>query len=212
MNSNTQNILSLFSKPQVIGLIGDRNTGKSMTLAHIIETLKTTGAKFNLRTYGLPEVFEELENNKPVHTLEQLEEIKDSVIILDEAAQLLDVENRQKKTMIEEFIRLINHNNNICFMCLLPENVKKFLANKIETYILKKATIGDCINGSYLKKVITSYAGAERGSYVLSLPANKSLVWDGKEYFNLDVNYYSEYDVKKNLKPIVEIPEEAKSV
>ena len=210
MDSNTEKIISLFDKPKVISLCADRNTGKSNTIAHIIETLRSTGANFNLRTYGLPEEFEQIENNKPVHSLEQLEEIKDSVIILDEAAQLLDVENRQKKTMIEEFIRLINHQNNVVIMCLLPENIKKFLANKVQTYIFKKTTIGDCINGSYSKKVVTSYAGKEKGSYVLSIPIDEALVWDGKEYFKIDVPYWEKYDVKKNNKPIVEFPNEVK--
>ena len=206
MDENTRKILSLFDKPKVVSLTADRHSGKTNTLAHIIETLKSVGAKFNLRTYGLPEEFEELENNKPVHSLEQLEEIKDSVIIIDEAAQLLDVENRQNKTMIEEFLRLINHQNNVVILCFLPENLKKFLSNKIQTYIFKKATINDGINGSYCKKVMTSYSGPEKGSYVLNVPIDKALVWDGQDYFKIDVPYWEKYDTKRKNKPIVEIP------
>lgn len=206
MDRDVEKVIDLFDKPRVLGLIGDRNTGKSMVLAHLIETLDSVGAKFSLYSYGLPEEFGEGKNHTRIYSIEELETIHDSVIILDEAAQLLDFDSRQKKQQIEEFLRLINHNNNFLIICLLPENAKKFISNKINTFLFKRVTIGDCVNGSFVKRVITSYSGNEKGSFVLSLSQDKALIYNGEHYSKLNIPYYENYDVKKGNRPIVEIP------
>ena len=187
----------LFNKPSLIGLIADINTGKSNLLYHIIETLRED-SDFNLFTYGL-----KFPQGHQVFSLEEMEQIKDSIILIDETFNLFDLDNRSKKRQIENTLRLIHHNNNVIILSMLPENGKKFLSAKINTFIFKKCAISDCINGSRIKKIIGSYCGPEKGHAVLDIPIDQALTFDGKSFNMLDVKYYKEFDSKKGNKPIL---------
>ncbi len=183
----------LFSKPSIIGVCGDVNTGKSMLLYHVLEKL-AKDSKFNLYTYGLRLNFP---NAQQIYSVEEMEQITDSLIIVDELSSLFDLDNRKIKKQIENSLRLINHNNNILILCGTPENFKKFISAKLDVVFLKKTTLADCVNGSRLKNIIMSYKGNERGSAVLNLRVNEVILFDGKHYSKIDVPYYQKYDSKK---------------
>ena len=157
----------LCNKPKIIAIVGDVNTGKSNLLYHIIEDLKKFG-NFSLYTYGLRLNVK----SKQIYSVNELEQIKNSIIILDEVMSLWDLDNRMAKKQIENSLRLINHNNNILIICMLPENAKKFIAGKLDQVIFKKVTFSDFINGSRTKQVCMNYKGAEKGSAVLNINVN----------------------------------------
>jgi hypothetical protein len=187
----------LFDKPKLIGLIGDINTGKSNLLYHIIETLRED-ADFSLYTYGL-----KFPHGKQLWSVEELEQIQDSIIILDEVFSLFELDDRKNKKHIESTLRLLHHANNVLILSILPENGKKFLASKMDAIIFKKCTIPDFINGSLLKRTATRYKGPEKGHTVLNIPIDKALIFDGQSFNMMDVKYYQEFDSKKNNRPIL---------
>jgi hypothetical protein len=113
------------------------------------------------------------------------------------------MEDRKVKKAVEKFLRLINHNNNVLILSGPPENYKKFLAAKLDAIIYKKTTIADCINGSNVKNKLLAYKGNEMGSVVLNIPINEALVYDGKHYKTITVDYLEQYDTKRNNEKIL---------
>lgn len=195
-------IKSLFDRPKIMCLVSDVNAGKSNTLYWILETLRK-GGRFNLYHYGLRV---NLPYGQPIYMLEELETVQNSLVVLDEVMSLFDLDNRKSKQQVEDSLRLINHNNNILLLSTLPENVKKFLASKIETWIFKKSTIPDFINGSLAKRLVSSYAGPEKGAVTLSIPIDKALIYE-KHWVKVEVPYLKEYDTKAGNLPIINFKE-----
>lgn len=191
----TENILQ---KPQVIGVVADINQGKSMLLYHIIETARKN-FNFNLFYYKLKV---EVSNSQEVFTVAEIENITNSVIVIDELSSLFDLDNRKEKKTIEKTFRLLNHNNNIVILCGTPENFKKFISAKVNLLFFKKSTIADYINGSRIRNIITSFKGDQMGSEILQIPIDKALFYDGSHFKMIDVPYYVKYDTKKKNVPI----------
>ena len=169
-------LINLFDKPKIMGVVADVNSGKSMLLYHVIETLRSK-AEFSLYTFGFRVP---LDFAKEIYSVEELEQIENSLIIIDETFTLFDLGNRKNKKAVENTLRLINHNNNLLVLCMVPENVKKFLASKIDILFFKKCTIPDFINGSMVKRIVDSYSGYERGTTILGLKIDEALIFDGK--------------------------------
>ncbi|MHA1690010.1 MAG: hypothetical protein ACTSU7_00100 [Candidatus Heimdallarchaeaceae archaeon] len=186
--------LDLFTKPSLIALIGDTHTGKSNMIYHTINALQHSH-KFQLFVYGLRC---HVKDAKEIHSIDELELIKDSVIIVDEFFSLFDLEDRKNKTKVERTLRMLFHNNNILILAGLPENFKKFISAKVHKVIYKKVTFEDFINGSSLKRNVLKYQGAERGSSILNLMQNECLVYDGKHYEKYHVPYIEDKDSKKD--------------
>ena len=190
------NITKLFDKPKVIGICGDTNTGKSNLIYDLLEKLK--GYEFNLYSYGLRNDLKE----QKIYSIEELEVIENAIIFADEYFTLFDLEDRKKRKLIENSLRLINHNNNILILSGLPENFKKFISAKLDIVFFKKCTIADFVNGSRLKNIFLSYKGKELGSAVLNLKIDEALVYDG-HYTKIDVPYYTKYDTKRKNQAII---------
>ena len=140
-------IKELFNKPSIIGICSDSNQGKSNLLYHIIQTLKSN-FEFNLFTYGLKKPF-----GIEINSIEELEQITHSVIILDEFFNLFDLQDTKKRRGIEKTIRLIYHNNNILVLSGLPDNYKKFISQNLDKVIFLKSSLSAFINGSRIKNI-----------------------------------------------------------
>jgi len=181
----------LFNEPKIIGVCSDVNEGKSMTLYYLIKFLKDN-FNFKLFSYGLRSSVGE----QKIYSIEELEKIRDSVVVLDEFFTLLDLEDRKKRRDIESTLRLIHHNNNILILAGVPENFKKFISAKLSVVFLKRITLGDFINGSRIKNICVNYSGIEMGSSVLDIKINECLVFDGKHYSKIQIPYLKEYDTK----------------
>jgi len=192
-----QTIIRIFNTPGVIALVGDANTGKSNLIYHLINELKKD-YEFKLFTYGLRN---KIELAKEIFSINELEQIKDSIVFLDEFFTLFDLDDRKKKKQIENTIRLIFHNNNILMLVGLPDNFKKFISNKINIFFYKKVTLSDFINGSSIKRNIINYQGNERGSAVLNLSVDEVIVYHNR-YNKYKIPYLERFDTKKDNKPI----------
>ena len=192
-------LIELFTKPFIGCIVGDINEAKSNTIYYILEELKKVGT-FNLFVYGLKS---EISGSTKIYSVDELERIKNSVIILDEVLSLWDLDNRMAKRQIEQTLRLIHHNNNILIISAVPENIKKFISNKINLIIYKKVTFGDFINGSSIKRNVLNYKGIERGSNLLDLNKDEAVIFDGEHYKKINIPYLEQYDSKKNNEEIV---------
>lgn len=191
------NVEKVFNKPKLIGVCGDSNSGKSNLIYNFIKELNEN-YEFNLYTYKL-----KADVGTKIHSIEELELIRNSIIMIDEFFSLFDLDDRHNKRIIENTLRLIFHNNNILLLAGLPENFKKFISNKLDEIFFMKSTIGDFINGSRIKKVCLNYRGDELGSSVLNLPKNKCLYYNGLRYNKLDIPYLPEFDTKKKNVDII---------
>jgi hypothetical protein len=184
----------IFFNPKVIGLVANANEGKSNTLYYILDELNK---KYSFKTfaYGLRNV---IKGVQIVNSVPELEQIKDSIIIIDEMSSLFDLDNRKIKNQIENMIRLIFHNNNILLLAGLGENFKKFISSKLHVIIYKKVLLSDLINGSAVKNHIIAYKGHELGSTVLNLDIDEALIFDGNHYEKVKIPYLPQYDTKSN--------------
>lgn len=191
-------IETLFDRPKVIGIIAETNQGKSNLLYFILSKLQEGKYTHHLYTYGLRC---DLGENK-IYSLGELERITDSIIVCDEFQSLFDIEDRKNRKAIENSLRLINHNNNILILCGLPDNYKKFLSSKVDTFIFKQCSLASFINGSRAKNICLQYKGAELGSSTLSMRVDEALLFD-KHYTKLKIPYMKEYDTKSSNIQIV---------
>lgn len=199
-SDNHDKILSLLKEPQLIGMIGDADAGKSNVLYFMIKALRQE-FDFKLYTYGL-RVF--LQGEQKIYSVEELEVIQKSIIIIDEFASLFDVDDRKEKKQIERTLRLIFHNNNVVLFSGLPENYKKFIASKLNSVIFKRCAKSDFINGSRVKKIAYNFEGIEQGSAVLDIKKDKALVYDGKHYHMVNIPYLPETDTKASNEDILQ--------
>lgn len=190
-------IEKLFDKPKIISICGEQNSGKSNLAYYFIEELKKIGA-FNLYSYGLRVDLKE----QKIYSVEELEQIKDSIILCDEFFSLFDLENRKKRREIENSLRLIFHNNNILVLIGTADNFKKFISSKLDVIILKRNKLSNFINGSSIKEIAISYKGSELGSSILNLNDNEALIYDG-HYKKVFIPYLQQYDTKKGNVQIV---------
>ena len=194
-------IKELFDKPKIIGIVADINQGKSNLIYYLVEELKKQGT-FNLYTYGLKIKIKEAKN---INSINEMETIEGSVLIIDEMFSLFDLDNTRIKAQLEKTFRLINHNNNILVLCGVGENYKKFLSSKLDIIIYKKINFYDLINGSRVKNTALNYRGQEAGNTLLNLSVDEALIFNGKNYNKIIVPYQKEYDSKLKNKPIISL-------
>ena len=190
-------IKKFFDKPKIIAVIGDVNSAKSNLLYYFVSEIQKRFSS-NIYAYGLTI---ELKGVTKISSGEDLENIKNSICIVDEFSSLISLDDRKQKRMIENTLRLINHNNNILVLCGLGENYKKFLSAKVDLWFFKQCRISDFINGSSAKNVVRNFQGVEKGSAVLNIVKGSCLFFDGKCYGWLSIPYLRKFDTKKgNIK------------
>ena len=193
------NTTELFKRPSIIGIVANVNEGKSNLIYYMLSELQRTGT-FKLYTYGLRLHFK---GSIEINSVEELEQIKNSVVIVDEFFNLFDLDNRKVKGQIENTLRLIHHNNNILVLAGVGENFKKFISSKLNIIIYKKVTFADLINGSAVKNKIMNCQRQEKGATLLNLEVNEAIIFDGLHYYKINVPYLAQFDTKKNNQVIV---------
>jgi hypothetical protein len=194
-------LMNLFDKPKIIAIVGNVGEAKSNTLYYLLDYLGKN-YNFNLYTYGLRY---DITNAIRFNSVQELEQIQNSLIIIDEVMSLWDLDDRKIKKQIENTLRMIEHNNNIMIISAIPENLKKFICGKIKAYIFKACTHSDFINGSGVKNVLLNYRGEENGSTMFNIDKDKALLFDGHHYYVLNIPYMEEFDSKSNNKDIFQV-------
>lgn len=186
-------ISKLFDKPKIIGVIANPNEGKSNLLYYFISRVI---GKASIHAFGLRC---SIKGVASFNTIKELEEIKNSIVFIDEFNSLFDLENRKQSGDIEEVLRLVYHNNNIIILAGTGENFKKFISAKINVFIYKKVYYDELINGSKAKKIVQDYKDILniKGTTQLNLSIEQLMIYDGA-YNIYSIPYMKEYDTKKN--------------
>lgn len=197
-------IESLFSQPRIIGLCSDVSQGKSNLLYYIIDYLKNNHGftRENLYSYALPIWLGE----QKIYSVEELELIENSIIIIDEFFLFLDLDDRKRVKQLKVMLQRIKHSNNVLILSGLADNFNKFISSQLEIKIYKQTTIKNLINGSPMKDAIVSYNGREKGSTVLKLGKEQALIHglgNASHYDLVNIPYMKEYDIKRNLPDIL---------
>lgn len=196
----------IFKDPSIraIGLIADPNQGKSNVIYHCIRALQQNyDAK--MYAYGLRVMFDGV---KEINSIEQLEKITNSVVFLDEFPSLFSLNNARQRDKFEESMRKVYHSNNIIIICGLPHNFNKFLSGLLNAVIFKQSTLVDFIQRSPAERIIASFSprmggAVQKGSRMLTMPKDVALIWDGNDYYDVDVPYVEEGDSKRFNAPIL---------
>ena len=180
-----------------LGILMSRSDeGKTHTLCSLITEYKKQ-FNGNVTTFGLRDELLNLLNVKSFSSLIELEEIRNSIIIVDEAGSLFDLEDRKKRRQIESTLRLVNHRNNKILLSGLPSDFKKFLCAKAKVFLFKTLMISDLINGSMAKEILMQYRGPGLGTHTLLLDKGTMLCFDGT-FWKETIPYNEKYDTKVN--------------
>ena len=181
----------------IIILTGHRNEGKTMTACNIIVDYATQYTR-DVWTFGLkPSIVEQL-NVKPFWSIREMEKIEDSIIVADEAGNLLNIVNRKQHEEMLKTLRAVSHQNNIIVLISLPFDFKKIFAAQARCFLYKGMNTQELIHGSLIRTTLLEYKGPELGQYRLNIPKNNVLCYDENGFWMDDVVYLKDLDTKIN--------------
>lgn len=189
----------ILKNPCAVGVIADRNNGKSMLLYNIIDfSLKHSVPAYAFGLEVLPDGVQEL------NTLEQLERLKDCVVIVDEFGSFFNLKDGKSVVKMESVFRRLHHDNKRLILSGTPDNFNKFVSSNLDVFAFKGVTFKQLVNGSSAKEVATSFKGQFARFSFLDVPLDKVLLYDRLKhsFSSLSVPYLEQYDTKKNNKSL----------
>ncbi len=196
----------IFGDNRIIGLAGEKNSGKTNNLVHLIKDFRKYNKKTPIYVFGLPtSVTDKLIKEcrvKEVSTLKQIVHKENCLIIIDEF-QKLKLNDKRNKDDLDSFVDLIYHRN--VYVILSSPNLREFnsiIGGKIERWLLKTVFEHDCVNGSQLKNIVREYNGRFKSGKAVIVPKNKLLLINDDLEDNTDCPYEEIADSKKQLKSI----------
>jgi len=198
-------IKQIFKECRIVGLAGNKGSGKTNNLIHLIQDLRDCGNDMLVYAYGLPQELSPLLkklNVKEISSIKQLINKKDCCIILDEF-QKLKINDRRYKSQLAEFIDFIYHRN--VYIILSSPNIREFntiIGGVIEKWLLKSVNINQCVNGSQLKSVIDEYQGKYKFLGSVDISKDELLLINDDEEIIIKCDYEKEADTKKEQKKL----------
>jgi len=195
----------IFGDKRILGLAGNKSSGKTNNLMHLIKDFRDFNKEVKIFSYGLPKelkpMMKEL-NVKEISSTKQLVNKKDCILILDEF-QKLKLNDRRHKDTLMEFIDFVYHRN--VYVIFSSPNIREFnsvIGGIIERWILKSVRKDQCINGSQLKKVVEDYKGKCSLLGSIDVPVDKLLIINDDEEILVHCAYEKDADNKKDQKAI----------
>lgn len=192
---------TIFGKNRIVGLAGNKHTGKTNNLVSLIKDFRGEDKKTSIYAYGLPlEVMRHLKklNVEEVSSLSHLLKKKDCILILDEF-QKLKLNDRRYKDDLAEVIDFVYHNN--IYLILSSPNIREFnsiIGGVIERWLLKDVNVDQCVSGSQLKKVVEDYKGRYKLLKSIDVPVDKLLLINEDKEILIHCDYVPEADSKKD--------------
>lgn len=207
---HVRKVEELFIHPElrhirVLGVVADPNEGKSNVVKHLISIFQERAKETRIVTYALPW----MPGVHSIHRVDDLERVQNSFVIIDEFADMIDMNNARQRKRLFDTIRVINHPraNNIVILMGMARDFNGKLAGMIQAYIIKSLTIADAVQRSTLHNFVNTYSGGFRvrkGANVIDMPKDIALIHVvGGNTDEVEVPYVKEYDTKLQNKPVV---------
>lgn len=197
---------TLFGDYRVVGLAGEKSSGKTNNLISLIEDFRINNKETKIYLYGLDEIclkyLNKFDNIFEVSSLEQLSDKKNCLIIVDEF-QKLHIGDRRYKDLLDKFIDFVYHSNN--WVIFSSPNLREFnsvIGSKIERWAIKSLRIRDLVNGSHLKEAVLGYNGRYKVFDAISIDKGKLLIINDDFEKVLEIGYIKEIDFKIKNKDI----------
>lgn len=178
---NMTTLRELFRTNRVVGLAGNRSSGKSsLALTELIELhedMIKRNVKLPIYVFGVEEKLKPYLKTKGIQFLYSKDDIldlkvKNCIIFVDEVSLFFSTTARDKETeKFKRFINRIAHNN--CWFILGTAEVgwfNKLACSMINAFIVKTSDFDMFVNGTWLKRLVM---GLENTSdYRLDIPIN----------------------------------------
>lgn len=200
---------------RIIGVVADKHQGKSNVLYNVIKITKEKAPEtqivgFKLSIY-VPGII-------MINSLVELSKVSNSLIILDEWADLVDTMNRKDMKSFEALLRTIYHpyRNNTIIMCGLARNFNGKISGELEAIIFKQTTMIDIVQRSRIDHILKSFRSegrAIKNDYMLVMPKNGALIYrpgEPKDFHYIEVPYLKDFDVKLNNEPVIKWADDSK--
>ncbi len=192
---------TIFKNARIVALAGDKNSGKTNNLIHLIQDYRETNKDTPIYVYGmqgsLMPMLKKL-NVKEISSLKHLSKKQNAILIIDEF-QRLKLNDRRYKDELDEFKDFVYHNN--VYAILSTPSIREFnsiIGGIVEKWLLKDVSEDMCVNGSQLKRVISRYNGRYKSLGDISIPVDKLLLINDEEEIIIDCPYVEEADTKKD--------------
>ncbi|MDP2692155.1 MAG: hypothetical protein Q8O88_00785 [bacterium] len=213
---NNEPILKqIFGNRRIIGLAGEKNSGKTNNLIFLIKNLKEGMPKLPVYVYGMPKDVMKYLKTLGVEEISELQHLlkkRDCVLILDEY-QKLKLNDRRFKDALSNFIDFVYHNN--VYTILSSPNIREFnsiIGGVIERWLLKSVRKDSCINGSQLKKIIENYKGSCKSLDSIDIPKSQLLLINDEKEVIIECPYVKEADSKLENSNLFESQNVSKNV
>lgn len=191
---------------RVIGVVADKNEGKSNLLYNMIKIMQHEAPETNVVGFRLI-------NNVPgvlmLNSLTELAKIHDSYIIVDELKTIVDMESRGEVNELLRLLQTLYHSNNTIVLCGLAHNFNGKVSGEVEAWILKQTTMISVIQRSnldYILRELSREGKAHKNKYVLTMPKNGAVVYHPymkKNWHYIEIPYLREFDTKADNKPVI---------
>lgn len=193
---------------RVIGVIADKNQGKTNLLCNIIEITMRLAPETNIVGFRLPV---NIQGILYLNTLTELSKVQNSLIIIDELKTLVDLDNRTEVRVLMSILQTLYHpqRNNTVILCGLAHNFNGKISGELEAVIFKQTTLISVIqrtNIDYILRSLRSEGKASKNEYTLVMPKETALIYHPrmkKEWHCIDIPYLEAYDVKRNNEPVI---------
>jgi hypothetical protein len=193
---------------RVIGLVGDKNQGKSGVLYAICDIIKRKAPETKIVGFRMQASFPGM---LMLNDMTELSLVRNSVIHLDELKTFVDTDNRTEFNDFMSILQTINHphRNNIIILSGLAHNFNGKLSGELDVVIFKQTTMISIIKRSMLDNILKGFkqqGSITKDKYMLSMEKDEALIYNPKmekRWHNITVPYLKQYDVKRDNEPVI---------
>lgn len=191
---------------RVIGVVGDKNQGKSGLLYNMINIIRRLAPETQIVTFRM---LVKIEGVLSLNTLLELSKIRNSFIIIDELKTIVDTDNRKETQTFLEILQTLYHSNNTVVVCGLAHNFNGKISGELEAIIFKQTTLISVVQRSnldYILRPLRHEGQASKNDYSLTMPVNGALIYHPhmqKNWHYVEVPYLKNFDTKKDNEPVI---------
>lgn len=204
-------LAQVFKTNRVIGIVGNRSTGKtSLALSKLIElneTLKKAKKTMPVYVFGAETSIRPYLKSQGIRVIYSKEDIldlklKNCILFIDEFASFFSTQTRDKECdKLKRFFARIEHNNVYVMLGTAETGFwNKFACSLIGAFIVKSVEYDNLVNGTWLKRLVL---GIESTSdYRLELEKNEYFLLTNNLTIKQTFEYNPNLDSKKeNINP-----------